>query len=426
MSVKIRSVVAREILASDGSPTVECRATLDNGIIGTASVPYGVSAGAHEACMLLDGNRNRYNGKGMQKACANVNSQIAKKLAGQPVENFSKIDQLMITLDGTPNKKRLGGNAILSVSLAVARAAAASKKLPLYTWIRKTFGLKYPSWSLPKPMMVVIEGGKHADDSTDMQEFLFSVHGAPSIAEAVRWGEESYQSLKRVLKTQGLNTNVGNEGAYAPSGLSSNESPLALMVEAITKAGFRPGRDISISLDPAASEFYDKHSHTYILKREGKGLTSAQMVGLYQEWIRKYPILTLEDGLAEDDWDGWAHLYKAIGGSVRVIGDDLTVTNVLRVKKAIQKKAINAVLIKLNQIGTLSETIDTVRLGQQHGFWQVVSHRGGGETNDPFLVDVAVAVNAEYIKVGPARGERVAKYNRLMAIEQELSARPHA
>lgn len=421
MSEKIASVSAREIIASDGNPTVECRVELDSGMVGVASVPYGVSAGVHEAHILRDGDKKRYGGNGMLKACRAVNTIIAGKVVGKPIERFQSIDELMISLDGTPNKQKLGGNAILAVSLAAARAAAAAKKMPLYAWIRKSYGLKYPRYVLPKPMMVVIEGGKHADDSTDMQEFLFSVNGAPSVAEAVRWGEESYQALKRLLKSKGLNTNVGNEGAFAPSGVASNEEPLSLMVEAIRAAGFRPGKDVGISLDPAASEFYDPKEHTYVLKREGKGLTSSQMVGLYEEWVRKYPILSLEDGLAEDDWDGWSQLYAALSGRVRVIGDDLTVTNVERVKMAIEKKAINAVLIKLNQIGTLSETIAAIQLGQRHGFWNVVSHRGGGETTDTFLVDLAVAVNAEYIKVGPARGERTVKYNRLMEIEQELA-----
>ncbi len=421
MSNLITTIKSREILASDGSPTVECTVILSNGITGTASVPFGASAGVHEAFILLDGDKKRYGGKGMKKACSNIQRILAPKLIGKSIDDFLSLDQLMLKLDGTPNKKKLGGNAILAVSLAMARAAANAQKIPLYVFIRKTYKLRNKGWRLPKPMMVVIEGGKHADDSTDMQEYLLSVNGAPNIAEAVRWGEETYQALKQLLKIKGLNTNIGNEGAFAPSGLATNESPLSLLVEAITKAGFKPGRDISISLDPAASEFYNEADKKYVLKREGTGLTSSQIIGLYQEWIRKYPILSIEDGLAEDDWDGWAQLYKLISGSVRVIGDDLTVTNIKRVQMAVQKKAINAVLIKLNQIGTLSETIATIQLGQKHGFWQVVSHRGGGETNDSFLVDLAVAVNAEYIKVGPARGERVAKYNRLMEIEQELS-----
>jgi enolase len=416
----ITSITAREILASDGSPTIECQVCLENGIMGIASVPFGVSAGTHEAWQLVDGDKKRYGGKGMLKACVNIHKIIAPKLVGTSIDRFPGLDQVLIDLDGTPNKKRLGGNAILAVSLALARAAAESQKLPLYAYIRKAYNVTHKKWILPKPMMVVIEGGKHADNSTDMQEYLLSVNGASTIAEAVRWGEQTYQSLKQVLKSQGLNTNVGNEGAFAPAGLQTNESPLSLLVEAIKQAGFRPGKDISISLDPAASELYDAKDRKYILKREGTGLSAVQMVGLYQEWVRKYPIISIEDGLAEDDWDGWVHLYKTIADRVRVIGDDLTVTNTERVKMAIQKKAINAVLIKLNQIGTLSETIATIKLGQKHGFWQVVSHRGGGETNDSFLVDVAVAVNAEYIKVGPARGERVAKYNRLMAIEKEL------
>ncbi|MCH7492898.1 phosphopyruvate hydratase [Patescibacteria group bacterium] len=420
MGATIKNILAQEILSSDGSPTIEATVTLDNGITAVASVPFGISAGVHEAKMILDNDPQRYNGKGMLKSCNNVNNIIAPKLKGSVVTNQKRIDKIMIDLDGTKNKSKLGGNSILAVSLACARAASLAKGLPLYKYIRQYYKIPHKKWILPKPMMVVIEGGKHADQSTDFQEYLMSVLGAPNIREAVRWGEETYQSLKIILNARGLNTNVGNEGAFAPGGIISNEEPLSIIVEAIEKAGFEPGRDIAISLDPATSELYDAKEGTYILKRESAQLSSSQMVGLFKSWLTKYPIISIEDALAEDDWEGWQALYRELGDKVRIVGDDLTVTSKERVKKAIDRQAINAVLIKLNQIGTLTETVETIALGQEHNFWQIVSHRGGGETNDTFLVDLAVAVNAEYIKVGPTRGERTAKYNRLMAIESEL------
>ncbi|MFA6098598.1 MAG: phosphopyruvate hydratase [Patescibacteria group bacterium] len=420
MNEKIKNVKAREILASGGTPSIECQIELENGVKEKASVPFGASAGIHEAAVLFDGDKKRYNGQGMLRACKIVNEIIAPKIIGRNIFELEKIDQIMLKLDGTPNKAKLGGNSLLSVSLAAARTAAASLKIPLYQFIRQAFKLPYKGYSLPRPMMVVMEGGKHADDSTDFQEYLFSVNGTKSVREAVRWGEECYQALKSVLKTKGLNTNVGNEGAFAPAGIETNEEPLKLMVQAIQQAGYKPGRDVSLSLDPASSEFYDKAEQKYLLKRENAALSSDQMIALYNEWLSKYPIISIEDGLAEDDWAGWTNLFSELGGRTRIIGDDLTVTNSERVKKAIECKAINAVLIKLNQIGTLSETIKTIQLGRRNKFWQVISHRGGGETNDTFMVDLAVAVNAEYIKVGPARGERTEKYNRLMAIEEEI------
>lgn len=420
MSSKIKEIFSREILASGGKPTIETHVILEDGTKAKASVPYGASAGVHEAVVLLDNDKKRYGGGGVLTACKNVKERIAPKIIGMKATDQEKIDQTMIELDGTPNKAKLGGNSILSVSLACARAAAQSKSLPLYQYIRTKYKLPYKDWKIPRPMMVVIEGGQHADNSTDFQEYLFSVSGAPTTREAVRWGEEAYVALKSVLKEHGLNTNVGNEGAFAPAGIQSNEEPLKFLVEAIEKAGYSPGKDISISLDPATSEVYDADQNQYVLKREGAGLSSDQMIALFKDWLNNYPIISLEDCLAEDDWDGWVELFKQCGTMARIIGDDLTVTDIDRVQKAIDLKAINAVLIKLNQIGTLTETIKTVMLGQEHGFWQVISHRGGGETNDTFMIDVAAAVNAEYVKVGPVRGERTGKYNRLMEIEEEL------
>jgi len=417
MSNKIKNVLAKEILTSGGTPTVEVKVELENGNIGKASVPYGVSAGIHEAYTLLDKDPKRYNGKGVLKACNNINTIIADKIVGFDVIKQQKIDKTLIDLDGTPNKEKLGGNSILAVSLACARVGANSKGQELFQYIREIYKLPFKKYILPKPMMVVMEGGKHADDSTDFQEYLYSVSGAPSIREAVRWGEETYQALKKILKVRGLNTNVGNEGAFAPPGIESNEKPLEMMVEAIKKAGYKPGKDIMISLDPATSEVYDNKQKKYILSQEGTGLSSDQMIGLFNDWISKYPILSIEDGLAEDEWDGWQKFYQQAGNKIKIIGDDLTVTNKERVQKAIELKAINAVLIKLNQIESLTETIETIMLGNKNGFWNVVSHRGGGETNDSFLIDLAVAVNAEYVKVGPSRGERISKYNRLMEIE---------
>ncbi|MFZ6035910.1 MAG: phosphopyruvate hydratase [Patescibacteria group bacterium] len=422
MSNKIKNIIAREVLASGGNPSIEATVELEGGITGTASVAYGVSAGVHEAYVLLDGDKKRYNGNGMLQACKHVHETIAPALVGMAATAQQKIDDRMVKLDGTPNKKRLGANAILSVSLAVARAGAAAKGQPLYQYIRSAFKLPYKKWHLPKPMMVVIEGGAHADNSTDFQEYLLSVNGAPNIREAVRWGEECYQAVKSILKEKGFNTNVGNEGAFAPAGIETNEAPMQVLVQAIEKAGYRPGKDVSISLDPATSELYDPEQRQYVLKRESAGLSSDQMIALFKSWLDKYPIISIEDPLAEDDWEGWQALYRQLHQRTRIIGDDLTVTNSERVQQAIERQAISGVLIKLNQIGTLSETIATIRLGQQEGFWQVVSHRGGGETEDTCMIDVAAAVNAEYVKVGPTRGERTAKYNRLMAIEDELAA----
>jgi len=420
--MEIKSIVAREILSSGSTPSIEVKCTLASGTIGIASVPYGASAGIHEAYVLLDGG-HRYQGKGMLKAVANVNDKIAPKLVGIDAFDQRKVDNTMKELDGTPNKKNLGANAILGVSLAVARAGANERGMPMYEYIRAAFDLEINDFRLPNPMMVVIEGGKHADKSTDLQEYMISPIGKVSIKENVRMGIEVYMMLKKVLKEKGFGVNVGNEGAFAPDGLETNESPLSLLTEAISKAGFQPGEDVSISLDPATSEIFE--SGKYELKKVGKSLTSQEMIDYFVSWIEKYPIITLEDGLHEDDWEYWPKLMEKLGEKVSIIGDDLTVTNPERLQKAIDLKAINAILIKLNQIGSLSETVDCCMLARNYGLMNVVSHRGGGETNDTTMIDLAVAVGAGFVKVGPSRGERVAKYNRLMEIEDELGDKSH-
>lgn len=420
--MKIKKIKAREILSSGSTPSIEVACTLESGTIGKASVPYGASAGIHEAFVLMDGGK-RYNGKGMLKAVKNVNNIISKKLIGLDSFDQRKIDEILIKLDGTENKEKLGANAILGVSLAVVRAAANEKKLPMYRYVREVFSLPIKEFILPNPMMVVIEGGKHAIKSTDLQEYLVSPIGQKSVKEAVRCGIEVYLTLKKVLISKGLDANVGNEGAYAPQGLSplglkDNEEPLKLIMEAIQKAGYKAGKDAGISLDPAVSEIVKDGK--YELKKEGKNLTSEEMIDYFENWVNKYPIITLEDPLHEDDWDNWPKITSRLGKKIPIIGDDLTVTNPKRLQKAIDLKAINAILIKLNQIGTLTETVGCCMLARKHNFMTVISHRGGGETNDTSMIDLAVAVNSGFVKVGPSRGERVEKYNRLMEIEDEL------
>lgn len=414
----IKKIKAREILSSGSTPSVEVKCELGSGSVGIASVPYGASAGVHEAFVLLDGDKSRFNGKGMLKAVNNVNTIIAKKILEMNAFDQRKIDETMIELDGTENKKKLGANAILGVSVAVARAAANEKKLPLYKYIRDVFELPIKNFILPNPMMVEIEGGKHADESTDLQEYIISPMGGKNAKENVRYGIEVYLSLKKVLKEKGYSVNVGNEGAFAPVGLKTNEEPLKLFVEAIERAGFKAGKDVGISLDPAASEIFENGK--YVLKKENKMLTSEEMIDYFENWVNKYPIITLEDALHEDDWDNWPKLTERLGKKIPIIGDDLTVTNIKRLQKAIDLKAINSILIKLNQIGTLTETVDCCMLARKNNFMTVVSHRGGGETNDTTMIDLAVAVNSGFVKVGPSRGERVEKYNRLMEIEDEL------
>jgi len=408
----IEEIVAREILDSRGNPTVEVEVTLTSGAIGRAAVPSGASTGVHEAVELRDGDEGRYGGKGVFKAVDNVNSLIADELIGWDALDQVGIDEFLIGLDGTPNKGRLGANAILGVSLAVAKAAADVLGLPLYRYIGGV-----SARTLPVPMMNILNGGKHAVGSTDLQEFMVMAAGAESFAEALRWGTETYHSLKRVLKDRGYNTNVGDEGGFAPS-LGSNEEAIEVIVEAIEKAGYRSGEDIYIALDPAASEIFEDGQ--YHLKKENRVLSGQEMVAFYEDWVSKYPIISIEDGLAEDDWESWKLLTARLGDRVQIVGDDLLVTNVERVGRAIQEKAANSLLCKVNQIGTLTEAIAAVTMAQRAGWTAVVSHRSG-ETEDVTIADLVVALNAGQIKTGaPCRSDRVAKYNQLLRIEEEL------
>jgi enolase len=425
---KIKHIFAREILASGGLPSLEVTVLLDDESAGEASVSYGVSAGSKEAFVLLDGDPSaglgtsgikRYNGNGMLKAVLNVNEKIAPLLVGRDSADQRAIDEIMIKADGTENKKNLGANAILGVSMAVARAAAANEELELYESLATHYSLPTTHYSLPKPMVVMIEGGKHADNSTDIQEYLVSaLRNDKTAAENVRMEMEIYQKLKTLLKHEHLSTNVGNEGAFAPAGMGNNEKPLKLLVQAIEAAGFKPGVDAGLSLDAAASELYKNEQ--YILKTENKKLSSEKMIALAVEWFKKYPIVTAEDFLSEFDWAHWPILLKE-AGDVKIVGDDLTVTNAKLLQKAVSLKAMNAILIKLNQAGTVTETMNCCLLAKEQNMATIPSHRGGGETNDTFFVDLAVAVGSEWIKVGPTRGERVCKYNRLMRIEEELN-----
>ncbi len=408
----IESIKAREILDSRGNPTVEVDVELWDGTTGSAAVPSGASTGKHEAVELRDGDKKRYGGKGVLEAVANVNGPISSALVGKPASDQREIDSTLIDLDGTDNKGHLGANAVLGVSLAVARAAANFVGLPLYRYLGGVAGS-----TLPVPMMNILNGGKHADNSTDLQEFMVMPTGADSFKKAMQMGAEVYQALKKVLKDKGLNTNVGDEGGFAPS-LGANREAVEVILAAIEKAGYKPGKDCHIALDPASSEIYQDGK--YVLTREGKTLTSAEMVDFYVKWVAEYPIISIEDGMAEDDWEGWQLLNEKIGGKVQLVGDDLYVTNVKRLEKGIRTKASNSILIKLNQIGTLTETIDAIRMAQQAGWTAVVSHRSG-ETEDTTIADLAVGLATGQIKTGaPARSERTAKYNRLLRIEDEL------
>jgi enolase len=408
----IENVSAREVLDSRGNPTLRVTVSLLGGAEGTALVPSGASTGAHEAVELRDGDKRRYGGKGVLTAVGNVNEELREALVGLNALDQVVIDETMIAQDSTRNKGKLGANAILGVSLAVAHAAAAALELPLYRY------LGGPSArTLPVPMMNILNGGKHAEDSTDLQEFMILPAGAPSFREAVRWCAEVYHALKQVLHDRKLNTNVGDEGGFAPS-LGSNREALELIVAAIDKAGYKPGADICLGLDPAATEFYD--SGRYHLVREGRTLSAAEMVALYEQWVREYPIITIEDGLAEDDWTGWAELTRRLGAQVQLVGDDLFVTNTERLARGIREGVANAILVKLNQIGTLTETLAAIEMAERACYTAVVSHRSG-ETEDTTIADLVVATNSGQIKTGaPARSERVAKYNRLMTIEEDL------
>jgi enolase len=414
---KIKHIFAREILASGGAPSLEVDVVLENNCTGTASVSYGESAGSKEAFVLLDGDTKRYNGKGMLKATANVNEKLAPLLIGKVAEDQREIDKIMIEADGTENKSNFGANAILGVSMAIARASANNAKLELYEYLAHSYNLPTYNLQLPKPLAVFIEGGRHADNSTDLQEYILAVTKNQSAKANVQMMEEIYQATKTILKQQGFNTNVGNEGAFAPAGITSNELPLQILTEAIKQAGFKLLDDAGIYIDAAASEFLSDNK--YSLKVDKKLLTSEEIIAMYADWFHKYPIVALEDGLSEFDWSNWPKLMSQ-AGKVKIVADDLTVTNAKLWQKAIDEKCANAILIKLNQAGTVSETMDACLLAKKYNLTTIPSHRGGGETNDTFLVDLAVAVGSEWIKVGPTRGERVCKYNRLMKIEELL------
>ena len=411
----IKEIKAREILDSRGNPTLEVEVKLSDGATGWAAVPSGASTGKHEAVELRDGDSSRFNGKGVLKAIDNVNQHIAPAVIGMPAAEQEALDHKLIELDGTAHKSRLGANAILGVSLAVAHSAARQFDMPLYRYLGKK-----DTYTLPAPMLNILNGGKHATNSTDLQEFMVMPAGANSFAHALRTGTEVYHSLKRVLKDRGLNTNVGDEGGFAPT-LSSNKQAIEAVLAAIEKAGYKPGKDCFIALDPAASEFYQDGK--YILSIEGTSLTSREMVDYYVDWVSSYPIISIEDGMAEDDWDGWQLITQKLGDKIQLVGDDLYVTNVSRLNQGIELKASNSILIKPNQIGTLTETIAAVERAQQANWTAVVSHRSG-ETEDTTIADLAVGLNTGQIKAGaPCRTERVAKYNRLLKIEEELGKR---
>ena len=416
MFTYIFSVEAKEILDSRGNPTIEVEVTLDDGRVGRAAVPSGASTGVHEALELRDGDKQRYLGKGVQNAVNNVNSIIADELLGWDSSDQIGIDKMLLELDGTPNKSKLGANAILGTSLAVAKATASSLEMPLYRYIGGVF-----AHVLPVPMMNILNGGAHtAWQSTDVQEFMVMPLGASTFAEGLRWGAEIYHALKSVLKSHGYTTLVGDEGGYAPN-LKANVEAVELILEAIEKAGFKAGKDVAIALDPAASELYDEKEKKYNLRKEGKMFTNEGMVAFWKNWVDLFPIVFIEDGLAQDDWEGWQMMTKELGSRIQIVGDDLLVTNPKRIQRAIEEKACNALLVKLNQIGSLTETIEAVNLCQTHGWKAIVSHRSG-ETEDTTIADLAVALNTGQIKTGaPARSDRVAKYNQLLRIEAELA-----
>jgi enolase len=414
MSTLIEAVVGREVLDSRGNPTVEVEVQLEGGEIGGAIVPSGASTGAHEALELRDGDKSRYGGKGVLKAVKNVNEQIAEVLIEMDATDQIAIDHAMLKLDGTANKNKLGANAILGASLASAKAAALALGLPLYRYLGGSY-----AHVLPVPMMNILNGGQHALNSTDFQEFMVLPVGAPTFREGLRWGSEVYQSLKKVIHDRGLSTNVGDEGGFAPS-LPTNEAALQIIAEAIEKAGYKMGEQIYLGMDPACTELY--HDGKYHLEREGRTLSSEEMVDYWADITNRYPLISLEDGLAEDDWEGWKLLRAKIGDRVQLVGDDLLVTNVTRLQRAINEQAANSILIKLNQIGSLTETMSAIQMAQRAGWTAVISHRSG-ESEDATIADLCVATNAGQIKTGaPARTDRVAKYNQLLRIEDELGS----
>ncbi|RLD11305.1 MAG: phosphopyruvate hydratase [Chloroflexota bacterium] len=420
MNTKIKNIVGRQILDSRGNPTVEVDVILEDGSLGRAIVPSGASTGIHEALELRDGDKDCYGGKSVTKAVKNVNTKIAKELAGLDAVEQRAIDAALLELDGTKNKSKLGANAILGTSLATAKAAASAVGLPLYQYIGGIY-----AHVLPAPMMNILNGGAHTGwQSTDAQEFMIMPLGAPTFAEALRWGAEIYHTLKSVLKAKGYATLVGDEGGYAPA-LKANAEAVEVIIEAIEKAGYKPGEDVCIALDPAASEFYEEETGLYNLRTEGKKLTSAEMVAFWADWVAKYPIVSIEDGLAQDDWEGFQMMTAQMGDHLQVMGDDLLVTNPERVRRGIELNACNSLLVKVNQIGSLTETIEAVQTCTRAGWTAVTSHRSG-ETEDSTIADLAVALNTGQIKTGaPARSDRVAKYNQLIRIEEALGSMGH-
>jgi enolase len=427
MSTKITRVHARQVIDSSGNPTVEADVTLTSGAVGRAAVPSGASTGEHEALELRDGDKSRYLGKGVLKAVANANGEIGKAVTGLDAADQRGLDHKMISLDGTPTKSRLGANAILAVSMAAARAASISLIQPLYKYLSR-YSTDSSANLLPVPMMNILNGGAHADSSVDFQEFMVMPVGAPNFSEALRWGVEIFHALKAALKKRGYSTAVGDEGGFAPS-CKSNEEAIQIVLEAITAAGYKPGDQVRIALDPASSEFYDKASGKYIFKKSDKSQhSSSEMAAYWTSWVEKYPIVSIEDGMAEDDWAGWKELTEKVGRkgagkkSIQLVGDDLFVTNTERLGRGITEGVANAILIKLNQIGTVTETIDAIELARKAGYNSIISHRSG-ETEDTFIADLAVATAAGQIKTGSAsRTDRIAKYNQLLRIEEELGS----
>ena len=414
---RIVHVTGREILDSRGNPTVEADVWLEDGSMGRAAVPSGASTGEHEAVELRDGEKTRYLGKGTLKAVLNINKKIATAILGMEADDQAEIDRKMLHLDGTKNKGKLGANAILAVSMAVARAAAASYDMPLYRYLGGV-----SASVLPVPMMNILNGGAHADNSVDPQEFMVAPYGAPNFSEALRMGAEIFHTLKSVLKKKGYSTSVGDEGGFAPN-LRSNEEAIEVILESITKAGYTPGKDVGLALDPAASEFYDKGRKKYVFKKSDKSeRTSEQMVDFWANWVKQYPIISIEDGMAEDDWKGWKLMTDVLGKKIQLVGDDLFVTNTERLSRGIKEGVANSILIKVNQIGTLTETFEAMQMASAAGYTSMVSHRSG-ETEDTFIADLVVATGAGQIKTGSAsRTDRIAKYNQLLRIEEELGS----
>lgn len=419
MSSKITSIKASEILSASDFPTIETEVFLENGVSAKASVPFGTSSGKYEAVTLVDNDPSRYGGGGMLKAIKNVEEIIAPEIIGLEVSNQKEIDAKLLSLDPTPRKEILGGNSLLSVSLAAARCASMTKNVPLYEHIRQVYGISEKITTLPKPMMVVMEGGRHADGATDFQEYLIAVGGNAKISENIRVGSEVYHSLGEILDKLGFEINVGLEGAYAATNVKSNKEPLDYIQEAIKASGYEATNKIKISLDPAASEFYK--DGVYHLTKEGKKLSSSELIEFYKKLTAEYNLFSIEDPLEQDDWDSWGVINSDLGNNVLIVGDDLTVTQPKRVQMAIDKKSINALIVKPNQVGTLTETMEVIELCKRNNLKIIVSHRGGGETTDTFIIDLAVAVGADFVKVGPSRGERVEKYNRLMEIGKDLN-----